>query len=79
MARFFEYSVPSIVFLIAATVWDSRGVLAFRATICEYGKLLFQGMQKPKQLVNDRFEMKLFGRQQGETFTQIEPRLRAKD
>jgi hypothetical protein len=41
MARFFEYSVPSIVFLIAATVWDSRGVLAFRATICEYGKLLF--------------------------------------
>src|SRR3989440_7864999 len=44
MARFFEYSRPSIVFLIAATVWDSRGVLAFRATICEYGKLLFQGM-----------------------------------
>ena len=24
--------------------------------------------QKPKQLVNDRFEMKLFGRQQGKTF-----------
>jgi hypothetical protein len=44
MARFFEYSGPSIVFLFAATVWDSRGVLAFRATICEYGKLLFQGM-----------------------------------
>ena len=42
--RFFEYSGPSIVFLIAAAVWDSRGVLAFRATICEYGKLLFQGM-----------------------------------
>src|SRR4029453_8706319 len=42
--RFFEYSCPSIVFLIAAAVWDSRGVLAFRATICEYGKLLFQGM-----------------------------------
>jgi hypothetical protein len=39
--RFFEYSGPSIVFLIAAAVWDSRGVLAFRATICEYGKLLF--------------------------------------
>jgi Periplasmic protease len=42
--RFFEYSGPSIVFLIAAAVWDSRGVLAFRATICEYGKLLFQRM-----------------------------------
>src|SRR5437868_14050275 len=44
MARFFEYSRPSTVFLIAATVWDSRGVLAFGATICDYGKLLFQGM-----------------------------------
>src|SRR6476660_3123694 len=42
--RFFEYSGPSIVFLIAAAVWDSRVFLAFRATICEYGKLLFQGM-----------------------------------
>jgi len=39
---FFEYSGPSIVFLIAAAVWDSRGVLAFRTTICDYRKLLFR-------------------------------------
>jgi hypothetical protein len=30
-----------IVFLIAAAGVDSRGVLAFRAPICDYGKLLF--------------------------------------
>lgn len=38
---FFEYSGLLIVFLIAAAVCDSSGVLAFRATICDYGKLLF--------------------------------------
>ena len=35
--------------------------------------------QKPKQLVNDRFEMKLFRRQQGKTLAQIESRLRTKN
>ena len=35
--------------------------------------------QKPEQLVNDRFEMKLFGRQERENVAQIEARLRAKN
>jgi hypothetical protein len=38
---FFECSASPVVFLIAAAGMDSRGVLAFRMPICEYGKLLF--------------------------------------
>ena len=36
-------------------------------------------VQKPKQLVDDRFEMELLGRQKGETLTQIESRLCPED
>jgi O-methyltransferase involved in polyketide biosynthesis len=35
--------------------------------------------QKPKQLVDDRFEMELLGRQKGKTLTQIESRLCSED
>ena len=35
--------------------------------------------QKPEQLVNDRFEMQLFGREQGKILPQIEARLRAEN
>ena len=35
--------------------------------------------QKPEQLVDDRFEVELFGREERKSLPQIEPRLRAEN